>query len=418
MQFVLSIIFGRLLRIVTIMGGLMEWNNTQTKKDTKRHLKRMTHTFRPSIKRSASMASVSTSESTSGYECPMKRAVSGTHNLRRKFPETWLWFVIIGVTLPQVLLQIFSSSFLPRYLNISLNDDGSLGRYACGTQDGNLENVQVFGTILVLTLTLVAAIYEAYKSRNLPALFNEAASVSIALITTLGLSTLAFTLIMATNQPTSSPAVQYLMLVAIVLNFCLNVVLRLVVPKLRLIWKGEKVVMSTMLTEHRKQQRERKIITSTNIGIPHGTTNVSVGIVSSIDDQWKDAEIELKGEGGKNSAICSSIAESEEMKIPEPVDQDDAVLGSESLNLGDIQRGRKEGLAGRKPQNDMNESLVIENGYAPPQNLTVNIVHLNREVAHINERVLSGLVVAKKDWVALRRQIQETQYLLEDMEFQ
>jgi hypothetical protein len=140
--------------------------------------------------------------------------------------------------------------------------------------------------------------------------------------------------------------------------------------------------------------------------------------VSSIDDQWKDAEIELKGEGGKNSAICSSIAESEEMKIPEPVDQDDAVLGSESLNLGDIQRGRKEGLAGRKPQNDMNESLVIENGYAPPQNLTVNIVHLNREVAHINERVLSGLVVAKKDWVALRRQIQETQYLLEDMEFQ
>jgi hypothetical protein len=418
MQFMLSIVFGLLLRIVTIMGGLMDWSNPQTKKDTKRHLKRLTHAVRLSI-RSAGVTSISTSEFTAGsshgFKGPMKRATSTSRRLQRKFSAAWLWFVIIGVTLPQVLLQIFSASFLPRYLDTSLNDDESLGRYTCGAQDENLENLQVFGTILVLSLTLATAIYQAYKSRNLPAIFNEAASVSIALVTTLGISTLAITLIMATDQPMSSPAVQYLMLVAIVLNFCLNVVVRLVLPKLRLIWKGEKVVVSTILTDHRKKQRARSNMPSTTV--PLATTpNALVGIISSIDDQLNDTEIERKGKGSKNSAI-GCTAESEEMKVPESIDEDD-VLGSNSLNSKGINCGQQEGRASRKPQDDMNECIAITNGYAPPSNLTVNVLHLHREVAHINERVLSALVVSKKDWVSFRRQIRETQRLLEDVEFQ
>lgn len=428
MQLMLAVIFGRLLRIVTIMGGLMEWNKPQTKTETRRQLQNIPHAVRQSFRNRGSFisntSSTATGDAPEDNKTSVKRVIIRTRNrsrkLRKKFPATWLWFVIVMVTLPQLILQIVGVAFFRREINVMLNNDENIGRYRCGTPEQNRFGI---GFILYFFLTVVATMYEAYKSRNLPALFNEAASVSLALLTTLAVSTLGFTLIMATSQPTSPPDVRYLMLVAMILNFTLNVALRLVLPKLRLIWKGEKVAMNTMLLNHRNDQRRHSPDAPS---IPFGTdspqpsnqvekrekvtlmpemlssdfvTRPGLEIINESNDEMPTNFAEYTKELDVNDDDCDEDMEENSIKM---------------LELKATMNKLKE--AGPSELDSMNHSFVTTDGYAPPQKLTVNIIHLNRAAATVNERILSGLAVSKEDWITLRQQVDETQSLLEHFE--
>jgi hypothetical protein len=57
-----------------------------------------------------------------------------------------------------------------------------------------------------------------------------------------------------THIEMDSPDLQYLMQVLIVVNFALNLSVRVLVPKFRMIWKGEKIVVSQILADHVKGQ--------------------------------------------------------------------------------------------------------------------------------------------------------------------
>lgn len=420
MQLMISIIFGRLLRIVTIMGGLMEWNKPQSKKETRRHLRRIPHIVYNSLKTkgTASSSSLSSDEEEADTKTIVKKVANRTHKLRRKFPATWLWFVIIMVTLPQVVLQIVGAVFYPRELNILLNDDESVGRYRCGTPEENLFSI---GPMLYFFLTLVATLYQACKSRNLPALFNEACSVCLALLPTVGLVTVGFTLVIATSQPTSAPGVRYFVFVAIVLNFTLNVALRLVLPKLRLIWKGEKVVMSQMFRVNHKERAKQNFLPR----FSGNTADLDEKDLAVETPRMRSAsycEISRRNSMLENkSKVCGISMDGFEFSQytknldPESA-QDKNDMVDTSMKLEEIES------AGEKEEDNDLEKLhgshiSISNGYALPSDLTVNIVQLNRKVTAVNERILSGLIVSKEDWIDFRRQVDQTQSLLRGLEY-
>ena len=73
-----------------------------------------------------------------------------------------------------------------------------------------------------------------------------------------------------------------------------------------------------------------------------------------------------------------------------------------------------------KPARDSKkvEWIRLQSGCAPPRALTVNIVQLHREVTNVNDRILSGLVVSEQEWIALRKQVIETQHLMRNMNYE
>ena len=306
LQVMLAIIFGRLRRIISIMAPLIEWDHRTEEGLTERSAESSSYNRTASRRRSskrgrqlkqglknwkslmfdrrrlASSSNNSDSHSPtpsgnddsgtlslngstsqrpglqrpseqdgSNWQRAMARSRRKIQVLRQTFTAARLGLLVTIVTLPTFILVVVGLIVFPPFRTLTLNDDGSIGRWECG--DGQDQIYQMCSTAVVF-LTLFLDLYEANRSRGLPAFFTEAEQISGSLLVSLFVAILGLAVIIITENPVTDPSIPYIFKVIVVCVVSLNTSARLIWPKLRLIWKGEKVVISKILSDHRRSQ--------------------------------------------------------------------------------------------------------------------------------------------------------------------
>ncbi|CAB9525103.1 DEP [Seminavis robusta] len=180
-----------------------------------------------------------------------------TREVRRSIPKRQLALVVTMFVSPQILLQIAELVFQPQKLEIEYNSDESIGRYTCRTSSNNLGSTILLYALLALLILIVIVLFVAYSSRKLPSLFNETQVIYDSTFICVVLVVLGSGVIVLTDTATTSPDVQYVVVVVVTLSITLNSTLRIMIPKLKMIWKGEQVIVSKLVSDHHRKQREK-----------------------------------------------------------------------------------------------------------------------------------------------------------------
>jgi len=401
-QIMLAVVFGRLLRIVRIMGRLMDWN-----KQKSGMFDRMSGAFRQRSTQGGDLSrddeeDLGADSRGSTFANPIRATMDVARNIRQHMTVPWLWAIILIITLPQVIAQVIGIALFPYVRQLRLTEDEANGRFECGVEGKTSHNYALI-TICITFLTLMATMIMAQRSRKLPGLFNEAESVSTALLATVVVSTFSFTLVIAADDPSSVPDVPFVMLVVIVLTLCLSLSVKLVVPKLKLIWKGEKVVMSKIMEDHKRiLDGSSQDDTGTDVNKPR-STRMEVALQTSSSPPSTQEAPEL-----------GDLEDDSELLVLEP-------SSSFSIRTKERKQEKERKAKERKEQKkkekrkdkDKPRPLRMIEGKDPPRELMVNIVALGQNVSSVNDRMLSGLTVSKEEWLELQQALQESQGLLE-----
>ena len=175
----------------------------------------------------------------------------------RKQVTAWQLSIVIAVfTLPQVVLQILSLALQPMERTLDMNEDESKGRVICSDDVSLGASLNFYGYLCFCCLILVL-LFMAYSTRSLPSLFNETRVIFDLTVTTMALLIVGMVIIIATDSPTTSPVIRYIVKIGIILSTTLNTTTRIMMPKLRLVWNGEKVIVSQLVSDHNKSMRRQ-----------------------------------------------------------------------------------------------------------------------------------------------------------------
>ena len=190
------------------------------------------------------------------------RQRSSKTNVRRTISSRQLARVVSLFTLPQVIMQIVGGSLHPDEATIDFNENESIGRQICESRiDNPWRDFRTYSVILLLLLFIILLVV-SYACRKLPSLLNETSSISNSTIESLVALVIGFAIIAITESPSSSPDIAYLVSVLMVLTLTLNSTWRIMLPKLRMVWRGENVVISKLVSDSRQRQTEREQLLS------------------------------------------------------------------------------------------------------------------------------------------------------------
>jgi hypothetical protein len=138
-----------------------------------------------------------------------------------------------------------------------------------------------------------------------------------------------------------------------------------------------------------------------------GTGGKHTGYVVSMGIDTPDVKPEKWGEldGGQSQSLNYVSNCKENRVIDDPYS--DYVI-SMGMDAPDVKPSiSREHKSRHTIQAQKVETLRLRTGCAPPRELTVNIVQLHRQVAKVNDRILSGLVVSEEDWISLRKNVSD-----------
>lgn len=284
-----------------------------------------------------------------------------TKNLRKTVTWHDMAYRIGALTLPQVIIQVLNLVIDAPHKGIEFNDDESVGREYCrGSTNGLLGKI-VFG-LLILTL-----LGFAHHTRSLPSLFNETRDIFDSTLATLVIVILGGGVKVVSNgSPTTSPAVAYLVEVSLALCCALNTSTRIVLPKLRKIWRGETVLVSKLMSDHKNAVMKDDLLYRTR--------------------QRKRARHE--GADAQSTAFATSLGTASSI---------DAGLSC-STSFGHFKDGDSE--------QDLHQSerrIILRQDEAPAHQLTLKLINMQSCLKDINERIMAGMVVPMEDWISLRR---------------
>ncbi|CAB9506223.1 expressed unknown protein [Seminavis robusta] len=398
LQVVFAIIFGRLRRIITIMAPLMDLKATNDSSALKKGLKNWTtvmmgapsgirRVFTDSNGYSSQIPSTTTNSEHGATDTanndtnePETRGTrislhvhpkKAARRLRQEFSEGRLWCLIFLVTLPMLIVQIFGLVFYPTKRVLVLNEEESIGRYQCGDK----ASLQFeFVSLGVLFVTIMVDLYEAQSSNSLPAFFNESKALSTGVFLSLFVMGVCVAVILVSKDPTGDPDLLFMMEVLMVLFTSLNISIRLILPKLRLIWKGEKVVVSRLLHEHKQKQKSKNA----------GDQNTGGPIISGLNDyETPVGNLDDRDEFGHDNQLS-----------PEP---------PSACEPEEARPARRR--------------LVVKQGQAPPSKLTIQLVRHSNTISRINDKVLAGFQIQSSEWMDVKGSVDEFQSLLETVDF-
>ena len=447
LQLMLAIVFGRLHRIISIMKPLMDWHSPQEKREMKRGFKAWKKTFMMGRSSTSSSSSKASSNNSTGddadeqtvreeKEAPrrerMLRPTFPRRNIRQTYTAGHLWLFIALVSLPIIIVEIVGLTLFRSELILEMNPDQSTGRYECGT---NREQIYSLSSTGVLFVTLFATLYQAQRSRMLPGLFNEAACVSIALISSLFVTSLGFAVIIISSDPTTSPDAAYLIEVIIVTFVASSLAIRVTLPKLRLIWKGEQVVISRMLAEHRKESKQYAQGSDKSVS-QHVSGPSSMDLLSSAEslqttETTRTSRQDSKVVESMENGISRHDSEMVGSMMNSTSQQDSKIVESPPLESGSVDKCRREGSVTfdetttkrafealdtkAQPEDTL---LIIRTGEAPPDKLTFQVLRHSNVMSKVNERILSGLQVDRRGWEGVQASVEELHGLLANVEYQ
>lgn len=266
--------------------------------------------------------------------------------------------------LPQVFFQLMSVYMEPPYFVVDMHADGVVGRGTCMQADGRLSSWLVLGYIWLAVL-MVTLMYQAHSSRSLPSLFNETKDIFGATMTTIAIAFLGLGIAAVANSPSTPPSVNYIIWTTTNLSSTLNSSLRIVVPKLRMIWRGETVVVSRLLSDHKQRVMKDNMLYERR-----------VSQVSSMFEDDSNVPLPI------NPWTLGSITDSGDRHIPSI----DSSISSEEQK-GPLRRRSK---------------VVVGEDEAPSRYLFLKLLNMQQSLARLNATVISGRKVSVDDWERLR----------------
>jgi hypothetical protein len=275
--------------------------------------------------------------------------------LRKEFSSWQLAKVVALFTLPQVIIQVLSVTLQPQHRVIDFNENESIGRTTCDSGEETRGSLLYYG-IYAFLLLVVALLFMAQATRQLPKLFNETQVIfDCAVLLILGIG-----IIIATNDPTASPAVEYMVYVVLALSVSLNMSLRIMIPKLRMVWRSEKVLISKVVSDHKSS-------------------------VQRSDEVYKVAEDFLESEDVEDGRQTEDFTITEGESSPETL----------VTQPQDSSQGR--------PKRRSSSCIVVKIDETPARQLVLQMVDLQEELSSTTERIMSGLKVSEEEWMAVRR---------------
>ena len=200
-QFMYAITLGRLWRINTLISPLL----MQSLRYKSSWIRRLSDSIRRSVLKSSLPSSSDTD--------PI--------NLRRTVNSKQLCVVVWFITAPQIIIQAFALILQTPYQNFEYNIDESIGRAYCHRGDDLATSFAMYGFVcfgaLVILLLLVA-----HHTKSLPSLFNETNDIFSSTLASLCIFVIGGGIVLSTNSPTTSPAMQYLIGLSLAISITLN----------------------------------------------------------------------------------------------------------------------------------------------------------------------------------------------------
>jgi hypothetical protein len=331
-------------------------------------------------------------------------------NLRKQISHWQLGFVVALFTLPQVILQILSFTLQPQTLTIDYNEDESKGRATCDSGYDMKASLRDYGfwTLLLLCVLLLCM---AQTTSQLPSLFNETKIIYESALFSIVLIVLGLGIIVVTDDPATSPSVTYLVAVVWTLSIALNTSLRTMLPKLRMVWRDEKVVVSKLVSDHRKSvkleddrfEARKSFVSVSGISLTH-TSSVrmhgvpSNSLVSEYDDNY-DHEKPIASAEDTEKMDYSPGTSVEFFQPPTP-----AFPPPESPKSGndDCDTKRRANVLPPRSRTPSNR-ILVKCDEPPSQRLLLNMVDLQGQLSAINNRVMSGIAVSEEEWNSVRK---------------
>mmetsp|Transcript_41862 Transcript_41862/g.100496 ORF Transcript_41862/g.100496 Transcript_41862/m.100496 type:complete len:889 (-) Transcript_41862:851-3517(-) len=195
---------------------------------------------------------------------------SNTVNIRREVTNSKVVIISAFWILPQVILQSLAAALQPLYKTVEFNDDQSIGRCVCDNDVERKKSIHLYSLCILFVLVL-ALLIMAHIARQLPSLLNESSVIYDSTVTSILLAILGAGVMSVTNDPTTSPDVEYLIYVILTLSVTLTFCVRIMMPKLRMVWNGQVVLVSKLVSDHRQSLQNSTRLNDKN-SIMHGVT--------------------------------------------------------------------------------------------------------------------------------------------------
>jgi 7 transmembrane sweet-taste receptor of 3 GCPR len=415
LQLVFAVTFGRLWRINAVISPLL----MQTLRQEQSWQSRCVKSIRTFVTRA--------------QEGGSRRKVK---LLRRKVTNAKLAVMIAAFTVPQVILQILAITLQPSALTIEWNSDESTGRYMCSRPLAKY-SLTYYGCY-VFFLLVVCLLFLAHATRDLPSLLNETRVIFDSTLSSLVVLVLGIGVIAVTREPTTSPGVQYLVSLICIFSLTLNMSWRIIMPKLRMVWRGETILVSKLVSDHaRSVRQDDDRVRVSGLTNPLGKSGAGPVFPGTADGGRLDV-----GGGGRRhhkaseasgrsdsdvlaadmerfdsdyrfqqASFTNGLTESSQSEADAPAGNGNGTTdGGDALDWtsnGPPSLGRaalpKLASQKRSSSSPSIQPIVVATNETPARRLVLRMVDLQEHLNAVNERIMSGLAVSQDEWTKLRK---------------
>jgi hypothetical protein len=317
-------------------------------------------------------------------------------NLRKQITNWQLGLVVSLFTLPQVIIQVLSITLQPQSLTIKYNEDESQGRATCDNGYDMKSSLRDYG-FWTLLLLMVLLLFMAQTTSQLPSLFNETKVIYESALFSIVLLALGLGVIVVTDDPETTPSITYLVAVVWTLSVALNTSLRIMMPKLRMVWRNEKVVVSKLVSDHAKSIREEdsrfegasSFVTVSGMSSTYSSVRMS-GIPSN-----SLVSVNESDDNYDNVKPATSTADTEKMESSPGGSAEFTQPPSPPGNGNSKHRAKA-----RKPT--PSNRILIKCDEPTSRRLLLKMVDLQAQLSAINSRIMSGVAVSEEEWNTVR----------------
>lgn len=328
---------------------------------------------------------------------PCGSQTGSVRNIRKEVQPWQLTAVVAILTLPQVILQVAAAIWQEEEHDLEYNPEESIARTICTNHLDVAISVHYYGFYCFL-LGIVFLLVMAHSTRHLPSLFNETEVILSSALTSILLLILGLAVIVLTDEPTTSPSVPYLTEVLCIVSITLNVSLRIMLPKLRMVWRGETVIVSNLVSDHTTNTRKEDelFLAGRNRGVRvtglrssksgHSTQRSNSVELAQEMENFSRASEKNELEGTENE-----LYRDEMLSVPE---HEEEGAGSPGLSA------KRSGLRKNKITN---KSMIrLRQDKAPARRLVLKMFNLQKTLSEVNSHLMSGKVVSKENWERVR----------------
>jgi hypothetical protein len=326
-------------------------------------------------------------------------------NLRKQICHWQLALVVALFTLPQIIIQVLSFTLQPQSLEIDYNEDESRGRAMCDSGFDTKSSLLDYG-FWTLLLLMVLLLFMAQATSQLPSLFNETKVIFETALFSIVLLVLGLGVIVVTDDPETTPSVTYLVIVVWTLSIALNMSLRIMMPKLRMVWRDEKVIVSKLVSDHAKSVREEDLRFSSV-----GTSVVVSGVSSTYShssgrDSGDHSDVKASDCDNHDKLVDESHGSTEDTEKMNSSPDDSAelnLLPTPPLAIAEGSKPENGDNAKHRPSKRCSSNrIVVQCDEPPSRRLLLKMVELQERLSEINSRIMSGLAVSEEEWNTIR----------------